>query len=200
MKEGAETGKGFVSGLVTIADRAVLFTDKVKQLVTAGLSQDALGMVLAAGQEAGTYIADELINGGATAIEQTNKLVASAQGAADLIAQMAADKFYGAGVSNAQSYLKGIEDAFNLAQSKLQGKGLTLADVKGISAGFDNGNTARSTAVGRPGASYGDPGAGVTNYVINVSGVMSNAQTGEEIINNIRAFNRAAGPANIAVG
>ena len=200
MKEGAETGKGFVSGLVTIADRAVLFTDKVKQLVTAGLSQDALGMVLAAGQEAGTYIADELINGGATAIEQTNKLVASARGAADLIAQMAADKFYGAGVANAQSYLKGIEDAFNLAQSKLQGKGLTLADVKGISAGFDNGNTARSSGgIGRPGASFGDPGANVANYVINVSGVMSNAQTGEEIINNIRAFNRAAGPANIAV-
>ena len=199
MKEGAETGKGFVSGLVTIADRAVLFTDKVKQLITAGLSEDALGMVLSAGQEAGTYIADELINGGATAIEQTNKLVKSAQSAADLIGQLAADKFYGAGVSNAQSYLKGIEDAFNLAQSKLQGKGLTLADVKGISAGFDNGNTARSTAVGRPGASYGDPGAGVTNYVINVNGVMSNAQTGEEIINHVRAFNRAAGPANIQV-
>jgi len=36
-------------------------------------------------------------------------------------------------------------------------------------------------------------------YNINVSGVMSNAQTGEEIVNNIRAFNRAAGPANIAV-
>jgi hypothetical protein len=199
MKEGAETGKGFVSGLVTIADRAVLFTDKIKQLVTAGLSEDALGMVLAAGQEAGTYIADELINGGATAIEQTNQLVKSAKGAADLIAQMAADKFYGAGVSNAQSYLKGIEDAFNFAQERLQGSGLTLADVKGISAGFDNGNTARSTAVGKPTPGYGGPGPGVTNYVINVSGVMSNAQTGEEIINNIRAFNRAAGPANITV-
>jgi len=82
----------------------------------------------------------------------------------------------------------------------LAGKGLTLADVKGISASFDNGVTARSSAaVGRPGASYGDPGAGVTNYVINVSGVMANAQTGEEVINNIRAFNRAAGPANIQV-
>jgi len=28
---------------------------------------------------------------------------------------------------------------------------------------------------------------------------MTNAQTGEEIVNNIRAYNRAAGPANIAV-
>jgi len=199
MKEGAETGKGFVSGLVTIADRAVLFTDKVKQLVTAGLSQDALQMVLAAGQEAGTYIADELINGGATAIEQTNKLVKSAQGAADLIAQLAADKFYGAGVSNAKSYLKGIEDAFNVAQAKLQGKGLTLADVKGISAGFDNATGGGALApIGKPDTNFSGPGGG-QNYYINVSGVMSNAQTGEEIVNNIRAFNRAAGPANIAV-
>jgi hypothetical protein len=204
MKEGAETGKGFVSGLVTIADRAVLFTDKVKQLVTAGLSQDALGMVLAAGQEAGTYIADELINGGATAIEQTNKLVASAQTAADLIAQMAADKFYSAGVSNAQNYLKGVEDAMAVAASKLKGKGLTLADVKGISAGFDNAISAPINMApydqfmqNNGGLSMGANGNIV--YNINVSGVMSNAQTGEEIINNIRAFNRAAGPANIAV-
>jgi hypothetical protein len=199
MKEGAETGKGFVSGLVTIADRAVLFTDKIKQLVTAGLSEDALGMVLAAGQEAGTYIADELINGGATAIEQTNQLVNSAKGAADLIAQMAADKFYGAGVSNAQSYLKGIEDAFNLAQSKLQGKGLTLADVKGISAGFDNAvNGGALAPIARPNTNFGEPIRGY-NYYINVHGVMTNAETGEAIINNIRAYNRAAGPANIQV-
>jgi hypothetical protein len=198
MKEGAETGKGFVSGLVTIADRAVLFTDKVKQLVTAGLSEDALGMVLAAGQEAGTYIADELINGGATAIEQTNKLVKSAKGAADLIAQMAADKFYGAGLSNAQSYLKGIEDAFNFAQEKLQGSGLTLADVKGISAGFDDAISAPVMApISRPTPGYGGPGPGVT---VNVSGgISTSAEIGEAVVNAIRAYNRAAGPANIAV-
>ena len=118
---------------------------------------------------------------------------------ADRIGQLAATKFYSAGVSNAQQYLAGVEAAMAVANSRLAGKGLKLADVKGISAGFDNGNTARSTAVGRPGASYGDPGAGVTNYVINVNGVMSNAQTGEEIINHVRAFNRAAGPANIQV-
>lgn len=198
MKEGVDSGNGFIAGLTVVADRAVLFTDKVKQLVTAGLSEDALGMVLAAGQEAGTYIADELINGGATAIEQTNQLVKSAKGAADLIAQMAADKFYGAGVSNAQEYLKGIEEAFNYAQERLQGTGLTLADVKGISAAFDSEITGRSIKVGSPDTNFSGPGGG-QNYYINVSGVMANAQTGEEIVNNIRAFNRAAGPANIAV-
>jgi hypothetical protein len=155
-------------------------------------------MVLAAGQEAGTYIADELINGGATAIEQTNQLVKSAKGAADLIAKMAADKFYGAGLSNAQNYLKGIEDAFNFAQERLQGSGLTLADVKGIGAAFDSEITGRSIAVGSPDTNFSGPGGG-QNYYINVSGVMANAQTGEEIVNNIRAFNRAAGPADIAV-
>jgi hypothetical protein len=200
MKEGAETGKGFVSGLVTVADRAILFTDKIKKLVTAGLSQDALQMVLAAGQEAGTYIADELINGGATAIEETNKLVKSAQGAADLIAQMAADKFYGAGVSNAQNYLKGIEDAFNVAQARLQGKGLTLADIKGISAGFDNAIGGGTLApISRPTPGIGIPGGG-REFVININGgISTSAEIGKAVVNSIRQFNLLNGPANIQV-
>jgi hypothetical protein len=205
MKEGVDTGHGFVKGLVTIADRAVLFTDKIKQLVTAGLSEDALGMVLAAGQEAGTFIADELINGGANAIEQTNELVKATQAAADMVGAFAAKKWYGAGVSNAEQYLKGVEDAFATAQERLDqaGAGLSLADIKGISAGFfdqvTNGYTptAYEDFMQNNPFSMGENGNIV--YNINVSGVMANAQTGEEIVNNIRAFNRAAGPADITV-
>jgi hypothetical protein len=162
-------------------------------------------MVLAAGQEAGTFIADELINGGATAIEQTNELVKATKSAADMVGAFAAKKWYGAGVSNAQEYLKGVEDAFTVAQARLDqaGAGLTLADIKGISAGFfdqvTNGYTATPYEEFMQNSPFSMGANGNIVYNINVSGVMANAQTGEEIVNNIRAFNRAAGPANIAV-
>jgi hypothetical protein len=207
MLEGSETGKGFVAGLVTIADRAVLFTDKVKQLVTAGLSEDALGFVLQAGQEAGTYIADELINGGVTAIEQTNELVKATKNAADMVGAFAAKKWYGAGVSNAEQYLKGVEDAFAVAQARLDqaGSGLNLADIKGITAGFfdqvQNGYTAtpyEQFMKDSGGLSMGANGGIV--YNINISGgIGTNAEQGEAVINAVRAYNRAAGPANIQV-
>ena len=130
-------------------------------------------------------------------------LVQSVQDMGMGIGIAAANVFYSSGVSNAQNYLRGVQDAFDRAQGKLQGTGLTLADVKGIGAGFydqvQNGYTAtpyEQFMQNNP-FSMGDNGNIV--YNINVSGVMSNAQTGEEIVNNIRAFNRAAGPANIAV-
>ena len=51
------------------------------------------------------------------------------------------------------------------------------------------------------GGFFGDSSQSMASAIYNiyVSGVMSNAQTGEEIVNNIRAYNRAAGPANITV-
>ncbi|CAB4194694.1 hypothetical protein UFOVP1267_11 [uncultured Caudovirales phage] len=207
MKEGVDTGNGFIAGLTVVADRAVLFTDKVKQLVTAGLSEDALGFVLQAGQEAGTYIADELINGGVTAIEQTNELVKATKNAADMVGAFAAKKWYGAGVSNAEQYLKGVEDAFAVAQARLDqaGSGLNLADIKGITAGFfdqvQNGYTAtpyEQFMKDSGGLSMGANGGIV--YNINISGgIGTNAEQGEAVINAVRAYNRAAGPANIQV-
>ena len=122
MLEGAETGKGFVAGLVTMADRAVQFTDRIQQLIAMNISKDALGMVLAAGQEAGTYIADELINGGQTAIDQTNALVDSAKAAADKVGLNAATKWYQSGVDSAQFMVDGITKELDLMTPKLMKK------------------------------------------------------------------------------
>jgi hypothetical protein len=173
-----------------------------------GLSQDALQAVLDAGGESGAAIAHELVMGAQENITGplgVNALVADIKKVAGAIGIKAADQWYGAGVTNAQEYLKGVEDAFATAQERLDqaGAGLSLADIKGISAGFfdqvTNGYTptAYEDFMQNNPFSMGENGNIV--YNINVSGVMSNAQTGEEIVNNIRAFNRAAGPANIAV-
>lgn len=201
---GKETGAGFISGLQDQVKKIAGYSYKVNELLRMGLSEESLKNVLAAGFESGNLIADYLIAGGAKTISETNALVKSVQDMGVGIGTAAANVFYNSGVANAQNYLKGVEDAFARAQTKLQGTGLTLADVKGIGAGFydqvANGYTAT------PYEQFMQDGGGLSMgaggnivYNINVSGVMANAQTGEEIVNNIRAFNRAAGPANIAV-
>ena len=197
---GDETGAGFLSGLRDQVKGINDYSANVQALLTAGLSKDALAAVLAAGGDSGAAIALELIKGGSTAIIETNALVESAKYAADLIGQSAAQQWYGAGVSNAQQYLKGVEAAFAIAQARLAGKGLKLADIKGISAGFGDAISAPTAApISPPGFNYGDP-FGVKGMTININGgIGTNAEQGEAVVNAIRAYNRAAGPANIAV-
>ena len=201
---GKETGAGFITGLQDQVKKIAGYSYKVNELLRMGLSEESLKNVLAAGFESGNLIADYLIAGGAKTISETNALVQSVQDMGVGIGMAAANVFYSSGVSNAQDYLKGVEDAFARAQGKLQGKGLTLADVKGISAGFydevQNGYTptALEQFMNGGGNLSANDNPNIV-YNINVSGVMSNAETGEVIINNIRAYNRAAGPANIAV-
>ena len=197
---GDDTGKGFLSGLRDQVKGINEYSANVQTLLTAGLSQDALAAVLAAGGDSGAAIALELIKGGSTAIIETNALVESAKYAADLIGQSAAQQWYGAGVSNAQQYLKGVEAAFAVAQARLAGKGLKLADVKGISAGFSDAISAPAAApISPPSFNYGDP-FGMKGVTVNVSGgISTSAEIGEAVVNAIRAYNRAAGPANIAV-
>ena len=120
--------------------------------------------------------------------------------AAEKIGLSAAGQWFQAGVDNAQSYLQGVEAAFDLAQKRLKAKGLKLADIKGISAGFSEAITRPPVATVTPmpvGGDMGMPGGG--NMTINLSTLVPNATAGEAIVNAIRAYNRAAGPANIAV-
>jgi hypothetical protein len=197
---GDDTGKGFLSGLRDQVAGINKYGADVEALLKAGLSQDALQAVLAAGGESGAAIAAELIKGGSTAIIETNALVESAKYAADLIGQSAAQQWYGAGVSNAQQYLKGVEAAFAVAQARLAGKGLKLADVKGISAGFNDAISGPVAApISRPGTNFGKPGGG-NQFVINVNGgISTSAEIGKAVVNSIRQFNLLNGPANIQV-
>ena len=79
--------------------------------------EDSLQAVLAAGGESGAAIAQQLINGGVSAISETNRLVQASKDAAAAIGQQAANQWYGVGVSNAQSYLQGVEDAIAEAEN-----------------------------------------------------------------------------------
>ena len=198
---GKDTGAGFLVGLRDQVTNINKYGEDVETLLRMNLSEAALAEVLKAGNQSGAAIAAELIKGGQSAIDETNALVASAQAMADRIGQLAATQFYSAGVSNAQQYLAGVEAAMAVANARLAGKGLKLADVKGISAGFNDAIRAPVAApISRPGASFGDPGYGRGAVTVNVQGgISTSAEIGEAVVNAIRAYNRAAGPANIAV-
>jgi hypothetical protein len=196
---GDETGTGFLQGLRDQVKGIQTYSKDVSTLLTLGLSQDALQAVLDAGGESGAAIAAELIKGGSTAILETNALVESSKTAAAIIGQQAAKQWYGAGVSNAQSYLQGVEAAFAEAQKRLAKKGLKIADIKGISASFSESLAGPSvTPINMtPEQGGGIPGGG--SVVVNVNGVMTNAQTGQAVLDALTQYTQVYGPLNLAI-
>ena len=199
---GKETGADFINGLRDQVRGIQTYSKDVSKLLSMGLSQDALQAVLDAGGESGAAIAAELIKGGQVAINETNALVGAAKYAADSIAQQAANKWYGAGVSNAQAYLQGVEAAFSAAQLGLSGANLKLADIKGIGASFADSIPNRVSTQVEPVNPYSNYTVAPTQapMVINVTGgISTSAEIGEAVVNAIRAYNRAAGPANISI-
>lgn len=199
---GKETGADFINGLRDQVRGIQTYTKDVSKLLTMGLSQDSLQAVLDAGGESGAAIAAELIKGGQKAIDETNALVGAAKYAADSIAQQAANKWFGAGVSNAQAYLQGVEAAFNAAQLGLGSANLKLADIKGIGASFADSIPNRVSTQVEPVNPYSNYTVAPTQapMVVNVTGgISTSVEIGEAVVNAIRAYNRAAGPANISI-
>jgi hypothetical protein len=205
---GTETGGGFLSGLRAQVTGIKNYTNDVQKALNLGLSQDALAAVLAAGSDAGAAIAAELVAGGKTAIDETNALVDSANMAAQKVGINAGTAWYQAGVDNAQKTVAGLQAEIDTLTPKMMRQMDKLANklkrtvditvrvnevVTRVTGGVTNTPTVAPISSRVSAQSAGD------TYNISVSGVMSNAQTGEEIVNNIRAYNRSAGPANIAV-
>jgi hypothetical protein len=205
---GDETGGGFLAGLRTQVTGIKNYTNDVQKLLNLGLSQDALAAVLAAGSDAGAAIAAELLLGGTTAITEANSLVDSAKMAAAKVGINAGTAWYQVGVDNAQKTVDGLQTEIDTLTPKMMKQMDRLANklkrtvditvrvnevVTRVTGGVTNTPVAAPVTNRLSAQSVGD------NYTINVSGVMSNAQTGEEIVNNIRAYNRAAGPANITI-
>ena len=211
-KEGGESGAlTFFSALQGQADRAKEFASLVEKLLAEGLSREALQQVIDAGVESGAAIAKELLQSSANVL-RANKLVAETNAIAKTIGDLSASKFYAAGVSNAQQYLAGVEAAMAVAQSKLEGTGLTLADVKGISAGFNEAidpiksvlPVIDTPQVGRiipPGAptDKGQPlGSGGVTINVN-SQLATKAEVGEAVNDALRAYNRLSGPLQLQI-
>jgi len=209
---GTDTGKGFLAGLRDQVNGIKDYSNDIQKALNLGLSKDALAAVLAAGGEAGAAIAKELVAGGETAIFETNALVDSAKMAAEKVGMNAANAWYQVGVDNAQKTVTGLQKEIDKLTPKMMKQMDDLANklartvditvrVNQIVTSVTGGVT---TPVPTP-VTGGGTGGNVfrqsagDNYNINVTGVMSTAETGEAVVNALRAYNRAAGPANIQV-
>jgi hypothetical protein len=208
---GEDAGLTFFSALQKQADKAKEFAGLVEKLLAAGLSREALQQVIDAGVESGAAIAKELLMSSAN-ILRANTLVKETNAIAKTIGDLSASKFYAAGVSNAQQYLAGVEAAMAVAQSKLEGTGLTLADVKGISAGFDEAIAPIKTVMPIidtptiPGGGFdstrptdkGQPLSGGVTINVN-SQLATKAEVGEAVNDALRAYNRLSGPLQLQI-
>ena len=206
-EQGNKVGKTFIEKLTLQAEQAKNFAAKVKELIAAGLSREALTQVLAAGVTAGTTIANELIAGGATAIATTNDLVKSTQDAADSVGLMAAEKWEGAGVASAQATYLGFKKNFgkggparaalmdlmdNLAESMNRSATVTVTTINRTVSQVVNGARAA-----------GGPVAGGGLYLVGENGpeLLQMGGTGGTIIpnNKIGAASSAGNTYNITV-
>lgn len=113
--------KTFLQVLQDQAAKANEFGTKVKDLIKMGLSEAAIQQVLAAGADAGTAIADEIIAGGATVVDQVNTLITATQSIADQVGQAGAEQFYAAGVAQGQAMVQGVIDAIKAAGLTIEG-------------------------------------------------------------------------------
>ena len=194
---GEDAGTTFFSALQKQADKTKEFGDLVEQLLAAGLSQDALQQVIDAGIDSGSAIAKELLTSSENVL-RANTLVEQTQAIAQRIGELSAQKFYGAGVSNAKAYLRGVEEALAAAEGRLSRKGINFADVKGISTSFTEAISAPSVSpVVMPNIDELNSRRGGGAVTINVnSQLATKAEIGRAVTDGMRAFNRAAGPAN----
>jgi hypothetical protein len=136
----AETGS-FVENLVAQAAKAANFGTKIQQLLGMGLSESAIAKVLEAGADAGTKIADEIIAGGATVVNQVNSLITATQSVADAVGESAATQFYTAGITAGQALVDGVKAAIAAAGFAVNTEGVVVNQ-----AGIDQVNAAVAKA------------------------------------------------------
>lgn len=220
LKEATESKTGFVAGLTVMANRSKLFGERVATLLKMGLSKAGLRQVLDAGVEAGTFIADELINGGSAAIEQTNALLDSLQSVADELGTAAADEFYLAGVKQGEALVAGVRSVIAEYEEILKNPNLSLdrlRQILGISSGaFDavaetvtGGAAATGGAGGTTAGGVIDAGGGMflnpggldfsgidvgPQITVNVNGgLATSAEIGRVVTDSLLAFQRQNG-------
>ena len=135
-----ETGS-FLENLIAQATKAQDFGSKVRTLLSMGLSESAIGQVLSAGADVGTKIADEIIAGGATVIDQVNTLITATQSVAEELGQSAATQFYQAGITAGQSLVDGVRAAIAAAGFIIDANGNIINPLATTAATTSSGST-----------------------------------------------------------
>jgi hypothetical protein len=108
LDRATENSTTFFDELRADAGRTTEFAEKVKTLISMGLSETGVKQVLDAGVSAGTAIADSIINGGAAAITEINAMTLALESLAQSVGDSAADLFAIAGQQAGQAYIAAL--------------------------------------------------------------------------------------------
>jgi hypothetical protein len=202
----------FFENLAKQATKAKDFGVLVNRLIAGGLSETALSQVLAAGVEGGSAIATEILDS-ADGILKANTLTQSMTDLSNQMGSRAADKFYGAGVTAATAYLRGIQATMGIYPdlSGLDFSGLDLSGVLsniggiGIPTMMAEGGIVTSPTLAMIGEGRGPEavipldrmsnmgmGGGI-NVTVNASLVSTPDQIGQDIIQAILKSQRKSG-------
>jgi len=132
---GKETGGGFLKALNDQAVKVQNFGVLVNRLIAAGISEQALQQVLAAGADAGSAIATELLST-ADGVLKANNLTAQVQEVGNQIGLNAAGTFKQAGVTAGEALVAGVTSVINNYKIKLQNKKLTSKQLAKLQKDF----------------------------------------------------------------
>ena len=145
-----ETGN-FIDAITKQAQDATGFADKVKQLIVMGLSERGIRELLNAGFDAGSMIADQLIAGGTTVVQQINTLLDSVNVVAETVGRLGAQTFYQQGVDQGNALVDGIKASLASAQAELDRLRESLtAPASKAAAGSSTGGGADTGATPAP--------------------------------------------------
>jgi hypothetical protein len=204
----------FIDALTGQANAAESFAGDLETLISRGLDDPGLlNMILSAGTETGAAIAKALANGSADEIGTLQKLTDRVSAAADRIAKLTADKWYKAGVDQAQSVVDGINSV--IAETEFNLKFVTsVAGAQIVGGNFDqavaevvSGGVSEYTNLA-PGTAY-DWAAGLSGIVQSASNLTTNNVSTRSmnvqilggdpnsIVDQLRKYNRSNGPAPI---
>jgi hypothetical protein len=170
-EQGNQVGGTFMERLNEQANRAVEFGNKIRTLIQQGLSPEAITMVVQEGINAGTNIADELINAGGTAIDETNRLVESTRLAGEEVGTMAADTYYGTGLALAKQTEAGFTKRFGEGGP---GFGKLNRMMSALARSMERTTTitvvTKHVSEGIPGRRLGGPVAAGSPYIVGEAG------------------------------
>jgi len=145
--------ENFIDALNKQAKDATTFADKVKQLIVLGLNERGIRELLSAGYEAGSLIADQLIAGGTTVVNQINTLLDSVNIVAETVGRLGAETFYQQGVDQGNALVAGIKTSLEAARAELDRlrasltAPVTTSVTTGKSTGTTIGNTGKISTV-----------------------------------------------------
>jgi hypothetical protein len=162
----SETGS-FIENLVLQAEKSKEFANKVRKLIEMGLSESALTQVLDAGLEAGVKIADEIIAGGATVVQQVNTILAATQTLADEVGNVGALQFYDAGVKQGEALVQGVLDAIKSAGFTVDAAG-NIQSPATTSVGSATNITKAPTSTSAPKGTTYVPGSDIAKKLAKI--------------------------------